>query len=59
MIRCIWKMLLKSKLFLVRVSLLFLVIELLKCGESSGQMYKAFGFQSNNIGKSQRVRNDA
>ena len=58
MVRCIWKTLQKAKLFLVRVSLLFLIIELLKGGERSGQMDKAYGIQPNNIGKSQRVRND-
>jgi hypothetical protein len=29
-----------------------------KGGESSGQMDKAYGIRPNNIGKSQRVRND-
>ncbi len=40
-------------LFLVRVSLLALIIDLLKGDESSGQMAKAYGVQPNKIGKSQ------
>jgi hypothetical protein len=38
---------------------LILAIELLKGGESNDWMAKAYGIQPNNIGKSQRVRNDA
>lgn len=58
-VRGLWKGLQKAMLFLVRVSLLVLAIELLKGDEGSGQMAKAYGVQPSNIGKSQRVRNDA
>ncbi|MEE8306753.1 MAG: hypothetical protein V3R81_05770 [Gammaproteobacteria bacterium] len=40
-------------LFLVRVSLLVLVIELLKDDKSGGQMAKAYGVHPNTNGKSQ------
>ena len=53
MVRGLWKGLQKVMLFLVRMSLLVLAIELLKGGKSSGQIAKAYGVHPNTNGKSQ------